>query len=224
MGVNDMTYTKGDTVRIRTREQIEALEKAKYAGLPSGTKRSYAIVGEMLCHTGKTATIMDVCRHEDIYRLDVDGGVFVWEEWMFDPDYTGDKSLSPEDAIRAMLGGETLYSRYKVIEKWNGAHFVCQILGNQEWHLKPQDGVFTGLYRLPPKYKRWMTKAEMRAWAESDESFGWRVRHKDLPGSWQSPRRWNYTENIYDYECARLLYDLSGIDESTIQGFEVEEE
>jgi glycine/D-amino acid oxidase-like deaminating enzyme len=123
-----------------------------------------------------------------------------------------------------MLDGETLYQRYKVIEKWNGTHFVYQILGNQEWHLKPQDGAFTGLYRRPPKRNRPMTTDEMKAWSESDESLGWMVRFV-FEGrlKWAFPRELTYYDGPEHYQRARILPDMSGIDKSTIQGFEVEE-
>jgi hypothetical protein len=65
-----------------------------------------------------------------------------------------------------------------------------------------------------------MTKEEAKAWAESDESLGWMVRINTA--DWVFPRTLIYTRAIDDYQRARLLPDLSGIDESTIQGFEAE--
>jgi hypothetical protein len=66
-----------------------------------------------------------------------------------------------------------------------------------------------------------MTGEEARAWAESNESLGWMVKHQET--HWTFPRYFGYGEIITNYQRAKLLPDGSGIDESTIQGFEVEE-
>jgi hypothetical protein len=66
-----------------------------------------------------------------------------------------------------------------------------------------------------------MTGEEARAWAESNESLGWMVKHQEM--HWMFPRYFGYGSDIVGYHRAKLLPDGSGIDKSTIQGFEVEE-
>jgi hypothetical protein len=121
---------------------------------------------------------------------------------MFDPDYTGDDPLSPEDAIRAMLDGETLYDKEGDKYYWKGKGHA--------------------LYRRPPKRKRLMARWEVLAWACSEESRGWVVRAKGSKW-WCPPQFFSYDMDAKRYERARILPDMSGIDRSTIQGFEVEE-
>jgi hypothetical protein len=66
----------------------------------------------------------------------------------------------------------------------------------------------------------------MMNWANSKASRGWVVRenaqHFDPQGGWVPPQHLEYSLGIDDYQRARLKSDLTGIDESTIQRFEVE--
>jgi hypothetical protein len=55
----------------------------------------------------------------------------------------------------------------------------------------------------------------------SEESRGWVVNFDN--SDWVSPQCRSYDGELKKYRRARLLPDLSGIDESTICGFEVEE-
>jgi hypothetical protein len=66
-----------------------------------------------------------------------------------------------------------------------------------------------------------MTRWEVLNWIISEASRGWVVR--DSSYAWVPPQFHSYTVAISDYQRARLLPDLSGVDEDTIQGFEVEE-
>jgi hypothetical protein len=48
------------------------------------------------------------------------------------------------------------------------------------------------------------------------------VSYSDV-GCWTFPRGCNFGANIENYQRSRMLPDMSGVDESTIQGFEAEE-
>jgi hypothetical protein len=148
-----------------------------------------------------------------------------FRDWMFDPDYSKGP-LSVEDAMRAMLDGEDLFDGNGCKWQWDAEHkrFVsCDRNGiPSEWDIA---GLIAlgGLCRSAPKRKRTMTFWEVLAWASSADSFGWVVRKSDN-GYWSPPQYYRYHSiTLEDYQRARLLPDLSGIDESTIQGFEVEE-
>jgi hypothetical protein len=41
--------------------------------------------------------------------------------------------------------------------------------------------------------------------------------------TWKPPQFFSYNMDLDEHQRARLLPDLSGVDEDTIQGFEVEE-
>jgi hypothetical protein len=58
--------------------------------------------------------------------------------------------------------------------------------------------------------------------ANSGKSRGWVVKPEN-GGEWESPQFLGYNMEADRYQRARLLPDLSGVDESTIQGFEAEE-
>jgi hypothetical protein len=145
-----------------------------------------------------------------IYRIDVDNQGFNWQDWMFDPDYLGDGPLEAEDAVRAMLDGETLYDKE----------------GKPRRFTDDEINTFYSLYRRPAKHTRPMTRWEVFDWANSEASRGWVVRIIYDSGSkneWHLPQYIGYGSYIKSYQRARLLPDLSGVDEDTIQGFEVEE-
>jgi hypothetical protein len=140
---------------------------------------------------------------------------------MFDPDYRADGPLSPKDAIRAMLDGEELYDkdgyRYRFDEFRGDFIRLGSVNGDMTVISK-----FTGFYRRAEKRKRTMTLEEAQKWAESKDSLGWMVRFTQHQ-SWTFPRYFFYKAHISQYQRARLLPDLSGVDEDTIQGFEVVE-
>jgi hypothetical protein len=69
---------------------------------------------------------------------------------------------------------------------------------------------------------RTMTCWEALAWASSEASHGWVVTPEG-DETWFPPQFYSYIGNIDKYQRARLLPDGSGIDESSICGFEVEE-
>ena len=71
-----------------------------------------------------------------------------------------------------------------------------------------------------------MTQLEVMDWAASEKSHGWLVRSEPCEATdcfWHPPQYHSYDGNLASYQRARLLPDLSGIDKSTIQGFEAEE-
>jgi hypothetical protein len=230
--LNMLKHKVGDTVRIQTYEWIDMQEKD---GSGSIFVNNTAFVKNMFRYAGKTAEIIKADEKHVYYKLSVDNGEWDWQDWMFDPDYKSeDEPLSPEDAIRAMLDGETLYNKKGHAYRWDKkyAHFT-----KTTDHEFTEGAVyfFDGLCRRHGKHKRPMTRWEILAWAGSEESRGWLVRGKyigngDLWGSWELPWRYRYDtmecmldKGVYEYQRARLLPDLSGIDESTIRGFEMDE-
>jgi hypothetical protein len=214
-----MNHKAGDTVRIQSRKWIDALERDNAGDSKGPDKEDHWFLQEMLPHCGKIAKIMGVRTH--CYLLDIDDGYNTWEDWMFDPDYRPDEPLSPEDAIRAMLDGETLVTAEGHDVRWREdiANFERTAEGVIRNGL-----VFAGL-RRPEKRKRQMTRWEILVWASGEESRGWVVTDTAKgPGYWYCPQGFEYDGgNLKEYRRAKLLPDGSGIDESTIQGFEVEE-
>jgi hypothetical protein len=155
--------------------------------------------------------------------LDIDNCHWLWADWMFDPGYSpAAEPLSPEDAVIAMVQGkETLYDEEGASYFWSTERKVFKRRKNgEEWI----DGnLFTGLCRRPEKRKRHWTTDDIEAWAESDASPGWVIRYGE--GPWALPRSvvLIFSTDTSNYQRARLLPDMSGIDENTIQGFWVEE-
>jgi hypothetical protein len=139
-----------------------------------------------------------------------------------------DEPLPAVDAIRAMLDGETLYDKSGYRCVWNSKGEYFEALSEEGYNLGTI-GVFNDLHRRPARQMRPMTTDEVKDWAQSDKSLGWMVRitrGKNFPPvfrMWMFPRKTCYVLISERYQRARLLPDLSGIDESTIQGFEVEE-
>jgi hypothetical protein len=217
-------HKAGDRVRIRSKEWIEAQERGRY-GWISGSGH-YCMNEKMFQYAGMIATIIEFCGPKymtgnDIfyYCLNIDrNDPQRWEDWMFDPDYNPDEPLSVEDAVKAMLDGETLYDDEGYEYRWDNeiGRFEARLDSRAEF----KAFMVSGFYRRPKKRKRKMTSSEAVIWAESDESLGWMVKYD---GHWKFPRSLGFSSGTEFYQRARLLPDLSGIDESTIQGFEVEE-
>jgi hypothetical protein len=173
----------------------------------------------MFQYAGVLAKITKVTTN-GTYKLNIDDGEYWWADWMFDPDYKADGPLSAEDAIQAMLDGETLYTEdgYKYrFNKRSGA--ITRLDAKKDCITAIQS--YTGLYRRPAKRKRLMTQEEARKWAESKDSLGWMVRWAPY-SPWTLPRHFLYTEHVAQYQRARLRSDLSGVDEDTICEFEVD--
>jgi hypothetical protein len=202
-------HKAGDVVRIRSKEWIDAQEKDGDGGIPLPDGYFFSMM--MQGYYGRIAKVLRVVN--DRYELDIDDTAHYWSEHTLDPDYNPDELLPAEDAIRAMLAGETLYDEH----------------GLSHSYTDPEIRGFYNLRRRPPKRKRPMTRWEILAWSNSEASRGWFARIKKTNGSWgdwKYPMTFDYTctgETDFNYQRARLLPDLSGIDESTIQGFEVEE-
>jgi hypothetical protein len=130
--------------------------------------------------------------------------------------------LDADDSIIAMVRDRKLLYDRNGKRYWyshDRGCFLCAKIGES---IGEPVSVFTGLYLRPEKRGRSMTRWEILAWANSEESRGWLVQAKgdDL---WNSPQYFDYTLEEDEYRRARLLPDKSGIDESTVQGFEVEE-
>jgi len=140
---------------------------------------------------------------------------------------SGELELSPEEAVRAMLDGETLISHRDGGKVWWDANYGS-FLGTVDWHsIVVRTSSFTGLCRIPQKKTRPMDTFECLAWVNSPDSLGWMVSYKhrfdEGWSNWDIPQRLTYSGET-PVRRARVLPDKSGIDESTIQGFVVEVE
>jgi hypothetical protein len=208
----------GDIIRIRSQKWIDVHEKEDVDGVLAICKDGCEPFSEnMFIYAGKTAKIV---RTAGGYVLDIDRGKYVWEDWMFDSDCPDDP-LYPYEAIREMLDEKTLYDKDNNSYTFNKQKSRFECLDRKDGHLGLVD-TFTGLFRRPAKRKRPMTRWEMLAWANSEESRGWVVKtNGDI--AWYPPQFYGYTGLLTEFQRARLLPDLSGIDESTVEGFEVEE-
>jgi hypothetical protein len=91
-----LKYKVGDTVRMRSREWIEA-QPQKLDGRIDHKSSNYYMSESMARNAGKTARITHVCA--DCYRIDIDDGFYPWEDWMFDPSYQSDEMLCAIDAV-----------------------------------------------------------------------------------------------------------------------------
>jgi hypothetical protein len=221
-----MNHKVGDTVQIRSKEWIDAQEKDDDGDIYKEEIDIQYFVKDYFRYAGMTARIIVV--DDEVFRIDIDDGYDYWAEWMFEPDYNpADEPLPAEDAVIAMVR-----EKQTLIDKEGGEYYWGKYEGAPEkdigfvYRYNGVEGInyscFTCLYRHPEKRKRLMTKSEARAWAESDASLGWMVKGKMI-NAWKFPRNFEYGNDMDGYRRARLLPGLSGIDESTIQGFEVEE-
>jgi hypothetical protein len=205
-----LKYKVGDTVRIQSKERLRV--------------QDVAVNSVMLECANRIAKIIGVNDAYDCYSLDIDNGDWSWTDGMFDPDYNADDPLAPEDAIRAMMDdGEALINKEGRECLWNGVSGYFQVMVDSVTALRRLD-LFTDLRRRPAKRNRPMTRWEVLDWANSEASRGWVVRVvlQEMCGQWAVPQCHYYDEDVTAYQRARLLPDLSGVDESTIQGFEVD--
>jgi hypothetical protein len=122
-----------------------------------------------------------------------------------------DEVLTPGEAIRAMLDGETLVRdgyRYK----FSGNAFMnIDMIGTTNH--------FDGFKRLPEKKTRPMTRDEVLFWVSSANALGWVVRY--CTAVWVPPQCHSYNSSLHEYTRAKIT--PTGVDESTICDFEVEE-
>jgi hypothetical protein len=222
-----MKHKVGDTVRIRSKEWIDAQERDEHwdISLSSCGKQCLFFIAEMEEYAGKEARILRTNSNatDDWYKLDIDNKFYNWQDWMFDPDYGADDPLSVGDAILAMIDGEILmdtegreYSWSKDIG-WFVTHSDCS---NSPGGIDIVPRITRSLYRHLSNRKRPMTRFEVLNWVSSEVSHGWLVK-MDESVSWHPPQFYGYERDIYRYQRARLLPDCSGVDEDTIQGFEV---
>jgi hypothetical protein len=126
---------------------------------------------------------------------------------------TGEPLLAVDAVIAMVRDNETLYSKDGDVKySWDGGCFkaVDESIGRVEVVYTFDDETF---YRRPVKRKRLMTRWEILDWANSKASWGWVVR---LGTIWESPQYFDYCVDIEKYQRARLLPDLSGVDESTV--------
>jgi hypothetical protein len=211
-----MKYKAGDTVRIRSKEWMDKQKKNSFLTVmpPEGCR--YEVNEQMQELAGETAKIESACY--GCYLLDLDRRQHNWEDWMFDPDYAG--PLSAKEAVKAMTDdGETLYDEDGTVYFWQEADsaFMYRKQGEDK-HFRATR--FNDLSREPPKRKRLMTRWEVLAWAGSTESHGWLVKSV-ADNAWELPQFCSYAAgDLRSYKRARLLPDLSGIDEATVCGFE----
>jgi hypothetical protein len=219
-----MKYKVGDKVRIQSQEWIDVQERDKHGNisLSVGRKQRFSFIAEMEEYAGKEARILRTVSNatDGWYKLDIDNRFYNWQDWMFDPGYRDDEPLPAEDAIRAMMDGKTLYNEHGTRYWFTNGHFSWEA---EDGCGGEQVKKFDGLYCRLPKRKRPMTRFEVLNWVSSEASHGWVVRKSDKE-EWYAPSFHVYPkEGIPALQRARILPDGSGIDESTIQGFEVEE-
>jgi hypothetical protein len=214
-------YKVGDKVRIKDKAWIEQeMNNEEHIVIDK------LFIKDMPLYAGRMARIVEI--RGDHYCLDLTGYNWQWNEWMLEDPAKPD-ILSPEGAARAMLDREVLlcpqeFGEPRCLAKWDGENFVCYWEG-KEWQGTTSLPNLRLLRHIP--VKRFLTRWEILAWANSELSRGWVVRWAGLPvnnNSWDSPHRFSYKDDdIPQYQRARLLPDCSGIDETTIQGFEVDE-
>jgi hypothetical protein len=217
-GGNEVKYAVGDIVRIRSKEWIDAQEKTNEGDIKIDGHNSFAV--PMFEYAGRTARITEVCGN--CYKLNVDSGAWDWQDWMLEPDCApAGEPLSAIDAIIAMArDGLVLFNEKGVPCRYDEE--LQSIVSREADGEKCIVTTFRNLRRDPPERKRPMTRWEMLDWAGSEESRGWLVRPEGGE-TWYLPQFYNYSPDRAKYFRARMLPDKSGIDESTIQGFEVEE-
>jgi hypothetical protein len=216
-----MKHKVGDTVRIQSQEWYDVHKDEN--GFVHYSNGSMVFNSYMQKSVGKLAKVVSV--NFGSYTLDIDNGKSYWQDWMLDSDYCPeDEPLSAEDAIIAMVQGrETLYDKTKHQYFWDSNNRLFVKVFGDGLHISEQVSVFdVELYRRPAKCSRDMTRWEVLAWADSEESRGWLVMCLEI-GDWCLPQYFAYADGADGYQRARLLPDCSGVDKNTIQGFEVEE-
>jgi hypothetical protein len=222
-GGNRMKYKVGDKVRIISKEWIDAQEKDVQGVIwnqDGGPIRGF--IPEMQKYAGQVAKIVDNVNGS--FKLDIGERYFYWDEWMFDLNYApSDEPLSVKDAIIAMVRDrETLYDK-DGYEYWYDEQKMRFSYRHDENKLGDLCRIpFIDFCRRPAKRTRPMTRWEILDWATSEESRGWLVREAG-DERWYHPQFLAYPHEAGRYQRARLLPDKSGIDESTVRGFEVEE-
>jgi hypothetical protein len=99
-------HKEGDTVRIQTKEWMDAQEKDEDGYIFGGVGTSgYVLNTEMQKYAGEVVVVEWVFNN----HYAIEGLQYAWEDWMFAPE---DEPLSAKEAIIAMLKGETLYDKY----------------------------------------------------------------------------------------------------------------
>jgi hypothetical protein len=139
---------------------------------------------------------------------------------------TGILPLTPREAIAAMLDGKVLRTKNGNRVKWSETENTFVSADTNQ--------PFTCFACFYVQKTRPMTRYEIMAWAQSPESKGWLVNirlkgYKELEDDWQFPCHYKYdnyehtADDIYEYVRAPLLPDCSGVDETKMTMFEVEE-
>jgi len=118
---------------------------------------------------------------------------------------SGELELSPEEAIRAMLDGETLVGRDGSFSvRWNYASAKFEYVENSYSVI-----FFNGLCLQPQKKTRPMDTFECLAWVNSPDSLGWMVsfKHRFDEGwsDWDIPQRLRYTRKIANKQATEAL-------------------
>jgi hypothetical protein len=211
-------YRVGDKVRIQSKEWFAAQGADAGNILPKSCDR--AAFNAMLRYAGEEAKIIRIDGEgspKERYKLDIDDERFFWESGMFNPP------LLPKDAIMAMLNGEILYNGDKTIKYfWSGFCFLLVRINSNILPMPISYFENDTFYRHLTERKRTMTRWEVLDWVNSSASWGWVVKQKKCK-KWNVPQILFYDNDIGEYQRAMLSRDKSGVDESTIQKFEVKE-
>jgi hypothetical protein len=224
-----MRNEEWSTVRIRDDAWIRDQEKGLLGHIrPDGDDGyGFNFAKGMFRYAGCVTVVTEANCSAGYYRLRVDGGEFMWQDWMLDPGYRRSckpvlleaAPLSAKVAINAMLsGGEVLHTKdgkdclydqtrrgFKRYEQYDdGAEYYEYIQR------------FTLLYRERAGATRIMTRAGAQSWAKSAESAGWVVRY-GMGGMWTFPDQLDYDGDLRVYDRARISARQNGVDDSTIQ-------
>ena len=82
-----MKYNVGDKVRIKSKEWFDEYRQLLTDGIcgvapDRKNEQRFTFNASMSEHCGCSAEIMIATRR--FYKIDLDGGIFFWEDWMFE--------------------------------------------------------------------------------------------------------------------------------------------
>jgi hypothetical protein len=210
-----MAYRIGDSVRIRSREWIDAQEK-NASGDMYWQDSVRVFSADLFCYAGKLARIVNENKGKDAFQLDFDCSAW-FPSWALVPvSNTAEEFLSSDEAMRALLAGESLVNDAGSKYWWD----------NGGVHFRDRSGIDRVIFALSGNLRRArdLTYLEVLRWVRSEDSTDWAVRRSNVSGG---PTEWKPAHMIdlslgrsFKYwQRAKILPDGSGVDENTIRGF-----
>jgi hypothetical protein len=209
----------GDWARVRSEEWIRS-----HGGGETSISSDYGrqtMTTLMQERAGKLVKI--IAAENGSYRIDADGELHVWEDWMFCDDFDPGTPLSVREAIQLMAWhNEKLHGDDGNIYYWSDVNGCVVKTGptniSQSAHI---DNVKLRLAPRQPKTRPW-TLLEFLAWAASGESAFWFVRNNYGGGNvteWKTP--WMAVEGpdmtLKYMERGLLTADGCGVNVGSIQ-------